>query len=358
MKPKEFDVLVKQKFEENDFEYSPANWQRLEEELDGRGKKRHMFVGWLIPLMGVAASMALAFGVSMVWKGGNNSQSYSQHLSMKVPAKSTSSNPVVSPEHIAVQQNPVANNNTTTVAAHSTYARKAPKNNAAEVLENTAAVLKEPTTALASTQTLNSNTPNPVFTFNVADSLFNKKKKKPNTGIAINTFRNDIKLPPKLDNGTTSSSYARSSVNGSGFAAKNTLTSKNSSAGDPSTDVLPGGSTGVIKVANRQYNLYYAQVTPSIGYKIIKRMSIGIGPDFQKMLVDGRPQASTIDRGNIKEAPMFDVGLMGKTEFAFTKNIKAAVYYREGINDIVTPTNKYIDRSYLQLQLKCTILNK
>ncbi len=67
MKPREFDGLVKRKFEEGAFEYKAQNWDRLAEELDGREKKRGLLVWWM-PLIGVAASVALAMGVPVVKK--------------------------------------------------------------------------------------------------------------------------------------------------------------------------------------------------------------------------------------------------------------------------------------------------
>ena len=141
-----------------------------------------------------------------------------------------------------------------------------------------------------------------------------------------------------------------------GYAAKGTATAgKNTDLSGKGTTTDP---VGVLKTATQSYSLYYAQVTPSIGYKLAKRVSVGVGPDFQQMLVDNRPEINTAERGNIKVAPVFDMGFMGKTEVAVTKNIKAAVYYREGINNVITPTNKYIDRNYLQFQIKCAILNR
>jgi hypothetical protein len=115
---------------------------------------------------------------------------------------------------------------------------------------------------------------------------------------------------------------------------------------------------GVIKEQNVSYNLNYVQVTPSIGVKIMKRMSLGAGPDFQQVLADNRPAPSTVERGNIQVAPLFDVGLIGKSEFAVTQKVRAAVSYRKGINNVITPMDKYIERDYLQFQVKCTIFNK
>jgi hypothetical protein len=49
---------------------------------------------------------------------------------------------------------------------------------------------------------------------------------------------------------------------------------------------------------------------------------------------------------------------MGKTEVNLAKRVRAAVYYRKGINNVITPMNKYIDRDYLQFQIKCTVFDK
>jgi hypothetical protein len=157
---------------------------------------------------------------------------------------------------------------------------------------------------------------------------------------------------PSAQGGSMSSSITNSTTT---MQSKN-LNSKNT------TNEANGGkeaaAAGVVKTAKQSYNLYYAQITPTVGYKILKKLSVGAGPDFQQILIDNRPEPNALDRGTIKEAPMFDIGLMGKTEYNITKSIQAAVSYREGISNIITPTNKYIDRNYVQVQLRCTILNK
>jgi hypothetical protein len=126
----------------------------------------------------------------------------------------------------------------------------------------------------------------------------------------------------------------------------------------PDATPVPIGPTGVIKQKDVSYNLYYAAVNPSIGYKIINRLSVSAGPDFQKALADNRPAPSTVDRGTIQVAPLFDVGMVGKTECAITKQVKAGIAYRKGINNVLTPMGKYIDRDYVQFQIKWAILNK
>ena len=140
-------------------------------------------------------------------------------------------------------------------------------------------------------------------------------------------------------------------------SAKHGMAAKYSSAESNKTVAVPT-AVSVMKQEDVTYNLSYAQVTPSIGYQLMKRMSIGVGPDFQQMLVDNRPATDASYRGNIQVAPAFDVGFIGKSEYALTKKIKAAVYYRKGVNSIITLTDKYIDRDYVQFQVKCTIFNK
>jgi hypothetical protein len=60
----------------------------------------------------------------------------------------------------------------------------------------------------------------------------------------------------------------------------------------------------------------------------------------------------------VEVMPLFDVGVVGKTEYALTKHVKAAVAYRKGINNVLTPMDKYIDRDYLQVQVRYSIFNR
>src|ERR1700761_2512926 len=64
MKPKEFDELIKQRFDQGDFAYEARNWDQLAGQLDGRAKKRSIMMWWWAPLVGMAASVALAMGVT------------------------------------------------------------------------------------------------------------------------------------------------------------------------------------------------------------------------------------------------------------------------------------------------------
>lgn len=403
MKPGEFDDLVRQKFDQNDFEFSPRNWEKLTEELDGQKKKRGLLFWWM-PLMGVAATVAMAFGVSTVIRhgGGVNETSAApvevakvgKHKAHHAQVARVAAPAVVIPAQETAAQE-VVNNTNNNEKPQSAYAGKNDdKKTVTATINANVALNSKPVAEEKVVATFAEN----------ADPL--KKKKKVIVAPGYYTFKEEdvVKKDPKVaiilsggvnysnqSNGYMVGATARRMINdkvyvesdiafiGTNNSQKTTYLDKTgvgnmgavsaagaatigakSSAGK-NTDQAKGtttGSEGVIRTQDQAYNLYYAQVTPSIGYKVNRKLSVGVGPDFQQMLVDNRPEASSIDRGNIKVAPMFDIGFMGKTEYAISKGVKAAVYYREGINNVITPTNKYIDRNYLQFQIKCTILNR
>ena len=397
MKPEEFDVLLKQKFEQNDFEYSPRNWDKLAEELDGHNKKRGLLLWW-VPLMGLAASVAMAFGVTTVLKDGGradknlrNNYALIEHIS-KTDAiqeiKTTADAPRQQPAHVYhYAQNIINSRNQISVADNSGDA----KISMANVLAYHPAAMQQKTIleAILNTEPVakKKKTPQksePVYTFKESRDPVKKNAKSSiillggvnysnlSTGYTVGaTARRRLngKLFVESDiaftgtNNTQKTLYLEKVQSGgsSGSAvlsASNARTINAKSTNSPASPVTPPAEQDVIKSANEQYNLYYAQVTPSIGYQVMKHLSVGVGPDFQQMLVDNRPAPSTVDRGNITEAPMFDVGMMGKIECTITGNVKAAVSYREGINNIITPNNSFIDRNYLQFQIKYAIFNK
>ncbi|PQJ10307.1 hypothetical protein CJD36_016630 [Flavipsychrobacter stenotrophus] len=402
--------MVRQKFDQNDFEFSPRNWEKLTEELDGQKKKRGLLFWWM-PLMGVAATVAMAFGVSTVIRhgGGVNSTSATPAAvasTHKHKASHAQVARIASPAAvIPAQETPVAE-----VADNNTIKTELPANTA-KIDDKKAVTTTNTDVALNSKPAVASAPSNIVSTFaaNAEDAKIEalKKKKKVILAPGYYTFNEEevAKKDPKVaialgggvnyssqSNGYMVGATARRMINdkvyvesdiafiGTNNTQKTTYFDKTGTVGTTQAVSALGASTmgakisankntdeakntgstpqGVMRTQDQAYNLYYAQITPSIGYKLTKKLSLGVGPDFQQMLVDNRPEVSTTERGNIRVSPMFDMGFMGKTEYAISKGVKAAVYYREGINNIITPTNKYIDRNYLQFQIKCTILNR
>jgi hypothetical protein len=132
----------------------------------------------------------------------------------------------------------------------------------------------------------------------------------------------------------------------------------NSGSGQRITEVNYAYSYTSTDIRENNYNLYYAQLTPSFGCIIHKEFSVGFGGDFQRLLIDGRPVTVADNTGASKEIPAFDIGLVGKTECALSKKIKAGICYRQGFNNIINGNNRYMDRTYVQVQMKYLIFKK
>ena len=396
MKPREFDELVRKKFDQNDFAYSPAQWDRLAEQMDGRAKKRSMMLWWWVPAVGIAASVALAIGIGL-------------HSSPGLQHSGSAGTEMAQANHIYHMEQGAAG--TGAVIAETGNGRQAQAQMTAamhKVRRHSAkAAAKEDVgkwfsltmeTADAATRMAGKHAQ--AFTFIKKEDIKVKKEKKELKEEGFYTFKpQDAAAPaPKtsvilsggINHGYQSNGYlvgatARHMITDKLYIESDVAVSSSSNtqatkyfvpaaAGSAGTlaakmtakTLSPTAKTdaqsiirGTVKTSDVDYNLYYAQVSPSLGYKLLKRLSVGAGPDFQQMLADNRPALSTVDRSNLQTAPGFDVGFIGKTEYTLTKKVKAAVYYREGLNNVITPTNsKYIDRNYVQFQLKYTIFNK
>ncbi len=395
MKPKEFDELVRQKFDQNDFAYNPKNWDQLAEKLDGRAQKRRVIMWWWVPLAGMAASVALAVGIAPMIRQNTPGDpgtrtAIVQTKKFAMPAEQSMQNEIVTNE--AAPMHKEALYATANYNQHTKHSAPEKSGDWFHVILN-----DKPGNITAKT--------NQVFNFAAANGnkLIVKNKKEDLVAVkeGYNTFmpeEEEVVKAPKIqiilsggyNHGNQNSGYMagatfRRMINDKLFIESDVdfATSNNSqstevwvpgtgkggasaarhiaarnAAEEANKTAAPVTPAGSIETQEQNYNLSYAQVSPSIGYKIINRMSVALGPDFQQMLVDNRPATSTVDRGNIQVAPVFDVGFVGKTEYSLTKKIKAGISYRKGMNDFINPVNKYIDRDYLQFQLKCTIFNK
>jgi hypothetical protein len=397
MRPKEFDDLIRNKFDQNDFAYSPQNWELLAEQLDGKTKRRSLMIWWWVPLAGMAASVLMAMGVTTMMRHDMKSAAPSQNVYAHAHTFSHLNSPDNSfPAHeqtilagISKKQKNGAKHPVTASVKDNTdswfnikYENAVPEKNSDAQKNINLLLAVEPNQIKK--KIITPEEPHP--TFKPEDEL---KK----------TSKFSIILSGGVDHGNQSSGYAagvavRRMVNDKVFVEGNVAFASSSNnqssdytiattySGAPVAFARNSGATAARSSATARtttaesekstltqttyttaersvtYNANYLQITPSIGYKLLKRMSIGVGPDLQQMLADNRPPASTTDRNNIQEAPVFDVGFIGKTEYVLTKKLKAGVYYRKGVNDLISPSDKYTNRDYLQFQLKCVIFNK
>jgi len=394
---KQFDELIRQQFDQGEFDYNPRNWEKMAQRLDGKpGKRRRML--WL-PLTAVATLSSIAASLAMIISVGTILHHQPSEKAMAVVVEKNT----INTRNVHVQQNagaqPLmadANTNTilnntskiTTPSASTFVGLQMPADNKKLFFKPINGVLAAnvfdgPAPKIATEQKHNTGYSTGAMLYNFEPEEENKKA--PSVMISLIGGVNHGNVSSGYMVGATAkknlsdkvfveSDIAFSSSNATQTAQYTTVTTlpttaltRNSAARNGEAGKLLSAGDNTPKMANtitstetrdNNYNLYYAQVTPAIGYNILKRISIGAGADMQHVLVDNRPAASATDPGNQKEMPLFDMGFVGKAEYSLSKNFKAGVYYRQGVNNLITPVNKYIDRNYLQVQLKYTIFNK
>ncbi|MGN6568463.1 MAG: hypothetical protein ACTHJ0_10945, partial [Flavipsychrobacter sp.] len=138
------------------------------------------------------------------------------------------------------------------------------------------------------------------------------------------------------------------------------MASSGSSSSERIVETAPTPAAATVQEREVNYNLYYAQVTPTLGYNIHKKISVGVGADVQRLLLNETSTNSSSDASQVstREVPAFDLGLVGKAECALSSTIKAGVSYRQGMNNVIAPNANYLDRNYVQVQLKFLLLRK
>lgn len=427
----DFDRGLVEKFETHDYEYNPANWNRLTQSLPESRNSRVKRYIWL-PLSGIAAAIALLIGVPMLMQKGDSHNTIANHKKVITApaAQTTPSVGVVAPQARTIvapsedlQVQPANHQRTSSYTAHSTnnqsnnipltrQAQNRPSFNTpanqqslatiqqpvlSPVIENerqlpvtenehpvilpaesqpvivrnnipTTQLRQEPVahtvpkTATAmmieGVQTVDNSTSLGVDPDNIG---FQKNKKASlsltggynqgtiNTGYAVgvNTRKN---LGDKLYlEGDIAFSSARNTQQ---TLSMETEMFDTYLATAPSNFVLSPKGSYTSPVAN----MYYLQVTPVVGFQVVKNVSLGAGADVQRMFRDNDNTIFVANGEAPKPVPRMDYGLVGKTEYTLFRTLKAGVQYRYGMNSVLAPEKNYLNRSYLQVQLKLGIL--
>jgi hypothetical protein len=390
MKPEEFDKLLRQKFDDGSFEYNPENWGYLMNRLNEKPKKNVVMLWWT-PVIGIAASFSLSMGIAGFMKHmrnplpatsahivahnrreNNASRQHGtlpilrlvKHTAMK--KKIPTDNSVVLSEHDESGLGIKICNIPTPDTKHFLTASQVGKNKCSKMPEDTAGCKKRMKPLLH---------PQPLVTFKEPDAEVPSIPKNSillggglsqgnsNSGFSIGaSARHMITDKVYIESDiafTTANNMQATKYLDKSAGIESRLGASSSKTSEDVGNVAPILPTqGVIKTANQNYQMLFAQVTPTLGYKFASRFSAGVGPDFQQALADNRPALSTVDRENMAVAPLFDVGIMAKAEVNITTRLKAAFFYREGINNIITPMNKYTDRNYMQFTVRYAVYNK
>lgn len=373
MKTNEFDALIKSKFETNDFEYNQDNWERMSWRLGDKKTNRNKTI-WLTIALGMAASLTV-FAAVKIFRQSPVNQGTQLALENK-PATTKSIQPSI------------ANTNKNIVTATPKYTSQKVQHVSRPMLKTIqnpiilqSATTKERNVAIVDKQDTKENTPlitqEPPAGNNHNLHKFDQPFYEPNT---INTRKVQLSFGGGLNHGSAGSGYMLSATASKRLNSKfylegdlafvNNSTTNNITKSQKDMPAYssenPGNQEGPkaltttnIKhpeqtVSINSLNMYYVQLTPVLGYNVHKKMKLGMGADVQRMLQDKYKYVQDAE-GNIFDIPGIDLGFVGKAEYSISERISTSVSYREGFIDKLNTGRNYLDRDYLQVQLKYTI---
>ena len=107
-----------------------------------------------------------------------------------------------------------------------------------------------------------------------------------------------------------------------------------------------------------QEHVQYLQASPGIGYHLFKKITIGANADIQRMLQQNSNNTVQVSDDAVKLFPLTDYGIAGKAEVSVTSKLNAGIIYRQGMNNLLSAGTDYLDRRYLQVQLKYRLIGK
>jgi hypothetical protein len=371
MSANEFDELIKAKFEQNEFAYSPANWDKMSQRLAEAGPRKNALIPAWAALTGIAAAMAMMMVLPLLWQRGEQQPIVLEKSApVSAPAPNTTA--------LSNETEPTMATDPLTAASRYTIAESKPKNPKPAInapvqvnnrpTENSIAIqaqhtepthtqqtdqhiiptekqaiqkprLTDNTYVQANTETQNANCKrisiNLVGGFNYNSSL---------AGYTVGASANK-KISEKL--------YLEGNlafVNSANTAMQKSETTMNAFDSDPGTSNVGKPSAEEAPVSTV---LSYLQFSPVVGYQVSERINLGAGPDFQQLLNSSATGAGTYTS--------FDVGVIGKAECALSKKLKAGIQYRSAMNKYIKQDSyqkNTPDRSYMQVQLNYSLFSK
>jgi hypothetical protein len=384
MKSKEFDDIVRQKFENARLPYNHENWQKLSAVLDQKKERNLRLLLW--PLASIAASVAMAIGI-FTWVGRNDKEVVqatkqgTHHTTQHIATAPPQQQPVQDLAPIPLKNNTVRQSNPAPATPQNKAIAQTPSVLQNRIIQEQRAlpiVHQAPVTARIAEEQIS--------TFRAEKDPVIAKNSEPVRSLPLtnnNVFYEEVITKRKdrdrfiaiaggLNYGTLNSGYvmglsAGTKIGGGKFYVESDVAFVGNMANEKNRQTFKTKSSSLGKTTSyntstvtvqRFYNLYYAQVTPTIGYRVAPSISVGVGADVQKLLINDILVTETDNPDDAKQLPSYDMGLVGKTEYSVTKEIKASVYYRKAVNRELSGNNNFLNRDYLQLQLKFALFNR
>ena len=121
------------------------------------------------------------------------------------------------------------------------------------------------------------------------------------------------------------------------------------------TGLVPGGKSPELVP---HPTLEYLTASPYIGYQITGALTTGAGIDVQRVLKQPGYEAVQIDKDDIRLLPATDFGVTMRLSYRLSKRLEAGIVYRQGVNNVLRSSQEYLDRQYVQVQLKLPLIKR
>jgi hypothetical protein len=375
MKAKEFDNLIKSKIEENDFEYTPESWDRLSWQMQHTQPAKGINKRFLLTLVsGIAATTAL-FAAVMFYQSPKETEGTQPITVHSNTLPHAQNNDIVSDNSAAAPQ---VTANIITPLKKTMLPVRAESIMQVQDLQNEIAKSENAGNeehVIISTPEDRKNNQSPdltaknipgsrLFTDAIYDQIDNdvirskKIKFSFGGGYSYGSVGAGYLVSASAQKKISDRFYIESDLAFVNNSATSTTTKEMPGLSNPDPSKMPGfQTTNVIEpqkiTSIENLNLFYVQLTPTVGYNVSKKMTVGMGADFQKLLQQKYTHVSDAD-GNLYVIPGMDLGFVGKVEYAFSQRIRTGLSYRESANKIIEDKD-FLRRNYMQIQLKYRI---
>lgn len=371
MNKNEFDRLLNDKFDQFEFAYDPANWEKLSRQLPVSASRKPAALPWW-KLAGVAAAVAISISGAAWYFHRDTAGSHSGlSLDQQPTVVPTQEKSLTLAEETALDEAPIK---TSPSASPSTVISNI-KQKAGQA--GTPQAGKETSEKVADLSTTPASHPEeyavtPAVTPPTAET---KARAIAAHQQIVQTSEPDkfpLTAQPKqrktsfsllggmnygsLNTGYTAGISAKQKIGGKLFVQGDLAMVSNTAGQSFTAQQQQTAFVNKAPIDYQEAHLLYIQLNPSVGYELIKNISVGVGADVQQLLSNDNDLVEI--NNEVKTIPATDLGFTGKTEVTLSPRLRAGILYRQGVNNLVNSRTDFLDRRYLQVQLKFNVLGR
>lgn len=401
MNIKDFDAKIKEKLEKGGEVQSTPQWDNIAGKINTKKKKRVM-----LPWLWTVAAALIAFAI---WNFGVKNKFKNSHDIIENPTLSLDQNNIQKEETLKNQEfqqeeekaiqlleNKNTESNTNQTTHKNSFVKHSFKNNNSSdyPLQSSEEKLNNNNKDFAKQQQINENKTreatrnlddkdikstqaiandsyqdenyNPYYSASLQNQYFEENNSLPdfslgvNAGIQYGNQQAGYSLALNARQNISDKFYVEGSVGMVFSDNSNQVIGLPTSISHVPTSAIPVKNAMKRSAINHisNVNTFYLEFSPSIGYRLFDFLSISTGPDIQHLMNYKQNEnqfnfyAFQTD-GTVGLIPNTDWGIKAQTELDLSKNLKAGLSYRQGLNNINnTSSMQKINRNYIQLQFK------